>query len=82
MDESMCARRAVLTDAADGLGVTVVSPRACGGLHFKARRDNAVWLEHEGFRSTTSMVLNWVRFVDGIHFFARERREEVRLLGY
>jgi fructose-1,6-bisphosphatase II len=25
---------------------------------------------------------NWVRFVDGVHFFARERREEVRLLGY
>jgi len=25
---------------------------------------------------------NWVRFVDCIHFFARERREEVRLLGY
>src|SRR3954465_3039929 len=24
---------------------------------------------------------NWVRFVDGIHFFARERREEGRLLG-
>jgi len=24
---------------------------------------------------------NWVRFVDGIHFFARERREEVRFLG-
>ncbi|HXV56736.1 MAG TPA: class II fructose-bisphosphatase [Gaiellaceae bacterium] len=24
---------------------------------------------------------NWVRFVDGVHFFARERREEVRLLG-
>lgn len=23
---------------------------------------------------------NWVRFIDGIHFFARERREEVRLL--
>ena len=23
---------------------------------------------------------NWVRFVDGIHFFARDRREEVRLL--
>ena len=22
---------------------------------------------------------NWVRFVDGTHFFARERREEVRL---
>jgi hypothetical protein len=32
--------------------------------------------------STISTVLNWVRFVDGIHFFARERREEVRLLGY
>jgi fructose-1,6-bisphosphatase II len=25
---------------------------------------------------------NWVRFVDGIHFFARDRREEVRLLGF
>jgi fructose-1,6-bisphosphatase II len=24
---------------------------------------------------------NWVRFIDGIHFFARERREEVRLLS-
>jgi hypothetical protein len=23
---------------------------------------------------------NWVRFVDGVHFFARDRREEVRLL--
>ena len=34
---------------------------------------------------THSLVMctrcNWVRFVDGIHFFARERREEVRLLG-
>jgi fructose-1,6-bisphosphatase II len=34
---------------------------------------------------TQSLVLctrcNWVRFVDGIHFFARERREEIRLLG-
>jgi fructose-1,6-bisphosphatase II len=32
---------------------------------------------------TNSLVMctscNWVRFVDGIHFFARERREEVRL---
>ena len=27
-------------------------------------------------------ALQWVRFVDGIHFFARERREEVRLPGY
>ncbi|MGH2972457.1 MAG: class II fructose-bisphosphatase [Gaiellaceae bacterium] len=25
---------------------------------------------------------NWVRFVDGIHFFARERREDVRLTGF
>jgi hypothetical protein len=24
---------------------------------------------------------NWVRFVDGIHFFRRDRREEVRLYG-
>ena len=24
---------------------------------------------------------NRVRFVDGLHFFTRERREEVRLLG-
>ena len=24
---------------------------------------------------------NWVKFIDGLHFFARERREEVRLLG-
>ncbi len=24
---------------------------------------------------------NWVRFIDGIHFFRRERREEVRLYG-
>jgi fructose-1,6-bisphosphatase II len=35
---------------------------------------------------THSLVMctrcNWVRFVDGIHFFARERREEVRLPGY
>jgi fructose-1,6-bisphosphatase II len=27
------------------------------------------------------MRCNWVRFTDGIHFFARERREEVRLLS-
>jgi fructose-1,6-bisphosphatase II len=26
------------------------------------------------------MRCNWVRFTDGIHFFAREKREEVRLL--
>ena len=35
---------------------------------------------------TNSLVMctrcNWVRFVDGIHFFARERREEVRLPGW
>ena len=34
---------------------------------------------------THSLVMctrcNWVRFVDGVHFFQRERREEVRLLG-
>lgn len=35
---------------------------------------------------THSLVMctrcNWVRFVDGIHFFARERREDVRLPGF
>jgi fructose-1,6-bisphosphatase II len=25
---------------------------------------------------------NWVRFVDSVHFFARERREEIRLPGF
>jgi fructose-1,6-bisphosphatase II len=34
---------------------------------------------------THSLVMctrcNWVRFVEGVHFFARERREEVRLPG-
>src|SRR5262249_55735451 len=25
---------------------------------------------------------NWVRFVDALHFFAHERREEVRLPGF
>ena len=34
---------------------------------------------------THSLVMctrhNWVRFIDGIHFFARERREEVRLFA-
>ena len=24
---------------------------------------------------------NWVRFVDGIHFYGRERREDVRIMG-
>jgi fructose-1,6-bisphosphatase II len=27
------------------------------------------------------MRCNWVRFTEGLHFFTRERREEVRLLG-
>jgi fructose-1,6-bisphosphatase II len=35
---------------------------------------------------THSLVMctrcNWVRFTDGIHFFARDKRDEVRLLGY
>ena len=26
------------------------------------------------------MRCNWVRFADGIHFFSRDRKEEVRLL--
>jgi fructose-1,6-bisphosphatase II len=41
---------------------------------------------HADAARTHSLIMctrcNWVRFVDGIHFFARERREEVRLLGY
>jgi fructose-1,6-bisphosphatase II len=28
------------------------------------------------------MRCNWVRFIEGIHFFQRERREEVRLPGF
>ncbi len=40
---------------------------------------------HRDSARTHSLVMctrcNWVRFVDGIHFFVRERREEVRLLG-
>jgi fructose-1,6-bisphosphatase II len=35
---------------------------------------------------TNSLIMctrcNWVRFVDGIHFFAHERREQVRLPGW
>jgi fructose-1,6-bisphosphatase II len=41
---------------------------------------------HADSARTHSLVMctrcNWVRFVDGVHFFNRERREEVRLLGY
>jgi fructose-1,6-bisphosphatase II len=40
---------------------------------------------HADSARTHSLVMcmrcNWVRFTDGIHFFARDRREEVRLLG-
>ena len=39
-------------------------------------------LNHAESRATMRSLLNWVRFVDGIHFFARERREEVRFLGF
>jgi fructose-1,6-bisphosphatase II len=39
---------------------------------------------HADSARTHSLVMctrcNWVRFVDGIHFFARDRREEVRLV--
>lgn len=39
---------------------------------------------HADSARTHSVVMctrhNWVKFIDGIHFFARERREEVRLL--
>jgi fructose-1,6-bisphosphatase II len=40
---------------------------------------------HADSARTHSIVMctrcNWVRFVDGIHFFRREKREEVRLYG-
>ena len=40
---------------------------------------------HADSARTHSLVMcmrcNWVRFTDGIHFFARDRKEEVRLLG-
>jgi fructose-1,6-bisphosphatase II len=40
---------------------------------------------HAESARTHSIVMctrcNWVRFVDGIHFFRRDRREEVRLYG-
>jgi fructose-1,6-bisphosphatase II len=40
---------------------------------------------HADSARTHSVVMctrhNWVKFIDGIHFFARERRDEVRLLG-
>ena len=46
----------------------------CGGVRFLT--DSA---------RTHSLVMcmrcNWVRFTESIHFFARERKEEVRLLG-
>jgi hypothetical protein len=39
-------------------------------------------VNHADSGSTVRPILNWVRFVDGTHFFARERREDVRLMGY
>ena len=47
-------------------------------LHGVRYRADSAW--------THSLVMctrcNWVRFVEGIHFFQRERREEVRLPGF
>jgi fructose-1,6-bisphosphatase II len=47
-------------------------------LHGVRFRADSAW--------TQSLVMctrcNWVRFVEGIHFFQRERREEVRLPGF
>ena len=40
---------------------------------------------HTDSARTHSLVMcmrcNWVRFTESIHFFARDRKEEVRLLG-
>jgi hypothetical protein len=46
----------------------------------QCRAYSAQQCTHSG--ATARPILNWVRFVDGFHFFARERREEVWLLGY
>jgi fructose-1,6-bisphosphatase II len=47
-------------------------------LHGVRFRADSAW--------THSLVMctrcNWVRFIEGIHFFQRERREEVRLPGF
>jgi poly(3-hydroxybutyrate) depolymerase len=74
-----------------------VDPRRVGVGGFSSGAGMALWLGLSngdllrGVRYLTdsarthSLVMctrcNWVRFVDGLHFFARERREEVRLLG-
>jgi fructose-1,6-bisphosphatase II len=68
-----------LDDLAPGEMIVVATGVSNGdllrGVRFQA---DSAW--------THSLVMctrcNWVRFVDGIHFFARERREEVRLPRY
>jgi fructose-1,6-bisphosphatase II len=68
-----------LEDLASGEVIVVATGVSNGdllrGVRFQA---DSAW--------THSLVMctrcNWVRFVDGIHFFARERREEVRLPRY
>jgi fructose-1,6-bisphosphatase II len=68
-----------LEDLAPGEVIVVATGVSNGdllrGVRFQA---DSAW--------THSLVMctrcNWVRFVDGIHFFARERREEVRLPRY
>jgi len=68
-----------LEDLAPGEMIVVATGVSSGdllrGVRFQA---DSAW--------THSLVMctrcNWVRFVDGIHFFARERREEVRLPRY
>ena len=62
-------------------------PRAAGGDRRRDRRLERRPAARRAFLAdsarTHSLVMctrcNWVRFVDGIHFFARDRREEVRL---
>ena len=68
-----------LEDLAPGEVIVVATGVSSGDLLRGVRfQTDSAW--------THSLVMctrcNWVRFVDGIHFFARERREEVRLPRY
>ena len=62
--------------------VTLVSRGAVSSCHSEAHPAalGSTWLWD--FVLTMRGLPNWVRFVDALHFFARERREEVRLPGF
>ena len=68
---------------AGGSGVSLACHGECArsGILRHLRAD-LVSLNDADSAQRSRVGFNWVRFVDGIHFFARERREEVRLLGF